>query len=272
LFDWIWSDKIRVLAYHDVRDGAAFEKQIHYLKKHYSIISLKELTDHFEKGASLPLRPLLITFDDGDTSVYDSGLAVLEKHGVPAVLFIITELIGTRKAFWWKKIEKHYTGKGQSFAQARQQVTALKVMDNAARLSVLSSLEDVAAMQLTQPQLKELAAKGVSIANHSHTHPMFNRCTAAEISFEMQQSKLFFQEFNPGYFEVFAYPNGNFDAATEDTLMKAGIRYAFLFDHKLNSMTVNPMRISRIRVNTDHDLPEFRVRVSGFHRLIARVQ
>jgi peptidoglycan/xylan/chitin deacetylase (PgdA/CDA1 family) len=169
-------------------------------------------------------------------------------------------------------VESDYSGRGLSFVEARQKVRALKEMPNAARLTFLSAVSDVDMRQLTYAELSELAANRISIANHSHTHPMFNYCTSTEINAEMEQSRSFFNVFQTGYFDVFAYPNGNFDKETEQALKKEGIRYAFLFDHKLNNLPVNPMRISRIRVNADHDLSEFKLRVSGLHRMLARVK
>lgn len=47
---------------------------------------------------------MLITFDDGDISVRENALDILKKHQVPSVLFVITSLINTNKAYWWDEI------------------------------------------------------------------------------------------------------------------------------------------------------------------------
>jgi poly-beta-1,6-N-acetyl-D-glucosamine N-deacetylase len=271
IFEWLWSDRFRVLAYHDVKDALLFEKQILFLKRKYVIMSLDELKTYCKLGKPLPRKAMLITFDDGDITVYEKGLKILTKHEVASALFIITELIGSQKPFWWKRIEHHYNAKGDSYADARQTVRRLKSVSNRERLSTLSSFTDTEAIQLSRPQLETLVQNGVAIANHSHTHPMFDRCTSEELQMEMNNSRTFFDSFGSGHFDVFAYPNGNYDARSEDILKRAGVRFAFLFDHRLNNQAFDPMRISRIRVNADHDLAEFRVRVSGLHRLLARV-
>jgi peptidoglycan/xylan/chitin deacetylase (PgdA/CDA1 family) len=55
----------------------------------------------------IPENPVLITFDDSDISVYNNGFSVLKKHDIPAILLVITDLIVTKKPFWWNEI-KYY--------------------------------------------------------------------------------------------------------------------------------------------------------------------
>lgn len=264
------SNKIRVLAYHDIKSPEAFERQIAYLKNYYTIISIEQLIQHIKTGAQLPPKAVLITFDDGDISVYEAGMKVLKKYDVPALLFVITGLIGSRKSYWWKRVERSYTNEGKSYQEARKMIKKLKSIANKERLTFLSSINEAGDVQLSLQQLREFMKYNIGIANHTHTHPMLNFCTTAEIEYEMAESRSFFQTLGSGHFSVFAYPNGNFDLETESILKRSGIEFAFLFDHAINSLPVNPLRISRLRVNSDDDLAEFKVKVSGLHTLIKR--
>ncbi len=257
--------RLRVLAYHTVPYQAQFALQMAYLARHYQFISLAQLEAHLFEGMPLPPRALLLTFDDGDVSVLERGLPVLQQFKAPAVLFVVTGLIDSEKPFWWEQVVAHYRSKGLTHAAARAQVTALKTVPNVERERVLATMGAPPTRQLTTAELNTLQAGGVVIANHSHAHPMFDQCTEAELVSELLRARTCFERWPDGRPDVFAYPNGNASALAHTQLLQAGIRLAFVFDHRLNRKKIDPMAISRIRVNSYDALPEFKVRVSGIH-------
>lgn len=256
---------LRVLAYHTVPDSHQFEKQIKYLKSKYNLIDIDQLSNHLYKSIALPENPLLITFDDGDVSVIEKGLPVLKRYRIPSVLFVITGLIDSSNAFWWKRVEEVFKEEGKTYLEARQQVRQLKNISNREREDYLDKLNQINSLQLTINQLKEMEKEGISIANHTHTHPMINKCTNAEIEKELDLARSKFEEWALNGYSVFAYPNGNWDNRTENILKKKGIKMAFLFDHRINKKPINPLRISRIMVDTNTELNEFKAKVSGVH-------
>lgn len=72
-----------------------FEADIVYLQSHgYHPVGLAEFRRSALHGAPLPDRPVLITFDDGVTSVRRFALPITVRHRVPAVLFMIGRRIG----------------------------------------------------------------------------------------------------------------------------------------------------------------------------------
>jgi peptidoglycan/xylan/chitin deacetylase (PgdA/CDA1 family) len=75
----------------------AFERQMEYLHDNgYETITLDELARWQEGQAELPPRPVVVTFDDGDRSVYDYAWPILEKYGFEATYFVITGRVGER--------------------------------------------------------------------------------------------------------------------------------------------------------------------------------
>ena len=258
--------RFTVLAYHDVPDKKKFEAQILYLKKNYNLISFEDLKNSVENSVPLPKRPLLITFDDGDVSVFDNGLPVLKKHNVPSVLFIITELIDSENNFWWRVVEKNFELKGKTFQEARKMVTHLKKLSNRERKNYMSQLENVKTRQLSLEELFKMKKAGMEIANHTYSHPMMNRCQEEEVRQELEMARKKFDGWglSEGY-SVFAYPNGNWDQKSEKVLKEEGIEYAFLFDHKINKENIDPLRISRVMVDANVDLGEFSAKLSGVH-------
>lgn len=264
---FIYRNKLRVLAYHKVENKNSFQLQVEYLKKYYNVISIEDIITSINSNVPLKPNSLLITFDDGDVSVFKNAYPLLKKNNFPAVLFVITELINSKKPFWWEEVE-YYLGK----VEGEKMSWRIKELPNKERLNFLKELRLgskkplLNANQLTSGELKEMHDSGIRIANHSHTHPMFDKCNENELSFELKKSIKILKSHNlePLYF---AYPNGNWDNKSEKLLSEYNLKLGFLFDHKLTDLS-NPLRISRIRVDASSHLPEFKAKVSGIHSIL----
>lgn len=268
LYNYVTRKRLRVLAYHDVPKEDIFEEQIKYLSKNYNIITIKELEEHLFKGAVIKEKSLLITFDDGDISVYTIGLPILKKYNVPASLFVVTSLIGTQSDFWWETIRKNEKIKGSSTSEIIKKINQHKNYSNSQRLKSLSFYQETNKQQLDIKELRELEKNNVQICNHSHTHPMFNKCEDSEIIEETEKVREKFRSWKIGNFQYFAYPNGNYSEKSKKLFQIYGIKLAFLFDHKLNKPTIDAMRISRLAVDADTPMFEFKTKVSGLHSQI----
>lgn len=64
-----------------------FRAQMNWLAQHgYHAVTLKHVYDSWTKGAKLPARPIVISFDDGYLSQYTQAFPVLRAHRWPGVL------------------------------------------------------------------------------------------------------------------------------------------------------------------------------------------
>lgn len=104
--------QVPVLCYHDLKDWkpnerqsmkeyivpvAAFKEQMQSLKDSgYQTITLDDYYNYLTHGATLPAKPIIITFDDGDREQYTVGLPELKKHNFKGVFFIMTIAIGKK--------------------------------------------------------------------------------------------------------------------------------------------------------------------------------
>lgn len=71
-----------------------FERQMEFLKNHhYRVISLVELAHRLRSGGNIPLKTVVITFDDGNLDNFTLAFPVLKKMGFPATVFMITSNI-----------------------------------------------------------------------------------------------------------------------------------------------------------------------------------
>ena len=91
-----------VLAYHEISEPAravtpdlavsptAFREQLAWLiRQGYHPVSVDQLIAARRGQARLPSHPLLLTFDDGYTSVFTEAFPVLRRYQVPAVVAVV---------------------------------------------------------------------------------------------------------------------------------------------------------------------------------------
>lgn len=64
-----------------------FREQLRYIQKYYTVISGDELLDSLQEGASLPPRPLLLTFDDGYIDNFTQVFPILDQYHLRACFF-----------------------------------------------------------------------------------------------------------------------------------------------------------------------------------------
>ena len=97
---------VPVLCYHHIRDWdadeadadkpyivapATFAAQMDFLDQHgYHPISPNQLIEYLIGAAPLPDKPVLITFDDGDSNQWTNAVPELQKHHFTATFFIMT--------------------------------------------------------------------------------------------------------------------------------------------------------------------------------------
>jgi peptidoglycan/xylan/chitin deacetylase (PgdA/CDA1 family) len=279
LFLWRADHRLTVLAYHGVDDPARFEQHLDYLTRVMHPVTVDEVSDAIHGRRGLPKRATLVTFDDGDRSLVDIALPLLRARRAPAVAFVIAGLIDTNQAPWWIDVE-HFIRHGAvtphvSGRTPRDIVRALKEMPNDQRLLALADLRRTAAMappavpQLRRADLLGLEAAGVSIGNHTLTHPCLNRCLDETIESELSLAHQRLAALTGTPPRSFAYPNGNADSRVERTLWRLGYDVGFIFDHQVSQWPpANRFRVSRVRVNASTPLSRFKILISGLHPAI----
>lgn len=71
-----------------------FESHLRYLREQgYTSISLRDLVYHLTRGAPLPPKPIILTFDDGYADNYTNAFPLLQKYGFRAAFFVITDFV-----------------------------------------------------------------------------------------------------------------------------------------------------------------------------------
>lgn len=102
--------QVPVLCYHQIREWRAhesrlvkdvvvppsvFRAQMQILADSgYHTILPDELYAYLTKGATLPSKPIMLTYDDGDVDQYNIAAPEMKKHGFKGVYFVMTVSLG----------------------------------------------------------------------------------------------------------------------------------------------------------------------------------
>ncbi|MCJ7814030.1 MAG: polysaccharide deacetylase family protein, partial [Candidatus Atribacteria bacterium] len=142
---------ISILTYHNftTEEGESykinitnFEKQMDYLAVHnYSVISLSELFTGLRVG-QLPLKPVVITIDDGFKSTFTLAYPVLKKYNFPATLFLYTDFIEKNSySLTWEEIREMTKNNIEIGSHTLSHCNLLKYKENESYDSYISRIK-----------------------------------------------------------------------------------------------------------------------------------
>ncbi|HEX5467207.1 MAG TPA: polysaccharide deacetylase family protein [Candidatus Limnocylindrales bacterium] len=228
----------------------AFASQMRWLAEHRPVVALADLLAAAE-GGPLPAGAVLITFDDGYRDLAQHAWPILRSLGLPATLFVPTGFPGREVAFWWDRLAAAIL-QGEGAASLISPIGALERGDQAqARASlrrvqawlktrphaeVLGHVDDLAAQAglppprgavLDWPELRALAADGLTIAPHTVNHPLLTKVPPATAVQEIAGSLADLERELGPTAPALAYPSGAFDSQVMEAAQAAGLRLAF---------------------------------------------
>ncbi len=203
-----------------------FRGILDFVQRHYNVVSLAVLQAARQGRASLPPTPLLITFDDGWRDTLLHALPELERRGLPALLFLASEVLTLEKTRWWQDAlvsalhqpgavarlcrAAGWTEKPQG--SASQALTAhLAAMPEPQRWAWLQAHAPDVAAQATERQMVSLgelqAINGSALAmgGHGHTHGPLTRSMDSQA--ELQASQLVLDGLGQGVRSM-SFPHG----------------------------------------------------------------
>lgn len=242
---WLNRRKVVVLCYHGVTKRSSrhpedrfglhvreerFRAHLDYLRRHYRVISIRDYLQAREGQWQLPDYSAVITFDDGHRNFYTAAAALLEKHQMPAMMFLISNRIvanGSKSPAWRESDDQDY---------------------------------------LSWNEVRELMARGFEFGSHTCSHQRLPRISQDDVERELGDSKSAIEQHAAIDGLPLAYPYG---MTSDDIAARAaalGYSCAFTTATGFNNKTTNLFRLHRTLIGDDDDLVAFATRVAGLTR------
>jgi peptidoglycan/xylan/chitin deacetylase (PgdA/CDA1 family) len=89
--------------WHQTIDPEIFAGQMETLARDWSPLSLAELVEGFDRRR-LPERAVAVTLDDGYADNLEVAAPILLEHGIPATLFVASDLVDAGIPPWWDEL------------------------------------------------------------------------------------------------------------------------------------------------------------------------
>ncbi|MEO8286840.1 MAG: polysaccharide deacetylase family protein [Chloroflexota bacterium] len=87
--DWVASDTEDDRAY--IVPPAKLDAQLSWLKENgYTTVTSEQVYEYVKNGKPLPVKPIMLSFDDNDDNQYTNAMPLLKKYGMTATFFIMT--------------------------------------------------------------------------------------------------------------------------------------------------------------------------------------
>jgi peptidoglycan/xylan/chitin deacetylase (PgdA/CDA1 family) len=302
--------RVLILTYHRFSRGgdplatpeADFDAHLRYLKEHYTLVPLSRVAAHYAGREALPERAACVTIDDGFADAYEVAFPLLQRHGVPATLFVITDFLDGRAWMWTDKmrhvalstkserlsaevggrpLDLRLAGRDSRIDAAGRVNSELKRLAPREREEAIERLAAAHGVMMparppaefgpvTWGQAREMDAAGLEIGSHTVSHPILTTTDDAQLAAELRVSRARIEEELGRAVELFCYPNGAFDERVRRETVSAGYACAVTTRHGLNERRADPFTLRR--VSAEPDLPHFVQSTSGFEQLKNRLR
>lgn len=187
------SVRVPILTYHSIdKSGSVistspeiFRRQMKFLSENgYKVVTLNKLISSLSEDKTLPLKTVVLTFDDGFQNFFSEVFPVLEEFGFKATVFLVTD----------------FCGKNNDWAGNPPNLPSSKM--------------------LSWDEIKELHECGIEFGGHTRTHPDLTKISDSRIESEIAESKAKIEDMLGSKVTTFAYPFGKFNSPVKQIVEK----------------------------------------------------
>lgn len=270
---------------------AQFDRQMKLISTCFQPVTAQDVVNALNGGRRLPAQAVLVTVDDGYRDFKETIFPIAKKYGIRPVLFLPTAFVGNG-IFWWDRL--HHAITSTTAKEIETPLGRFLLKDTSERQKVFdifadhvrmmpfdqarSDIEDLCA-EITPKQnpnlpyvldwdeLRGLSAEGVTIATHTHTHPILTHIPLNQARDEIRVSlQLIHQQIGPPL-PIFAYPDGRDHAVSAELaamLKQEGIQLAFTMSDRLSRLRQDdPQLFPRIVPDRSLSLGQFHLRLTA---------
>ena len=274
---------------------AQFAMQMDVIARSHYVCTMAEVVAASTGESSLPANAVLLTFDDAITDFAHHAWPELKARGLPATVFVPTAYPDNPDMhFWWDRLYRavllspdrtrmpapHGEVVTLNSPRQRQRVFRLlkeylKTIPHSQFQSLMATIVSAGAVAdpahnnvLSWDELRNLAAEGVTLAPHTHTHPMLNQLPDDDICHEVTTSLAVLREqIASDVSRTLAYPAGGVSDAVISAMAAAGFDLAFSTQRGVNAQTFQtPFEMRRINVGARTTIGLLRMQLANWGR------
>jgi peptidoglycan/xylan/chitin deacetylase (PgdA/CDA1 family) len=84
-----------------------FDAELAYLAgAHYDTVSMDDVSNHITKGAPLPPKPIVLSFDDGYSDFFAAAWPLLKKYHLGATVYLVVDFLGKPGYMSWPQAQE----------------------------------------------------------------------------------------------------------------------------------------------------------------------
>ena len=241
-----------------------FEQHLKYYKKNFDIITVKEAFEIVKNKIPLLRNTLAISFDDGYKNNIDTALPLLEKHEVPATIFVSSLCFNDENNIIWSfyvaainyfykdieiKIGNHsfinsYDSKNQTslidfikFSECEERESVLKKLESDYHLKdKLNSIpSEIWKLMSTSDLIEVEKSSMVTIESHGHLHFNLGFITFESAVNDLKKSKDLLESNLKKEINLLAYPDGSYSDKIKDAAEELGFKSQYAVTYKEKS-------------------------------------
>jgi len=252
---------LTVFMYHSVTEDATrnwgpwryavtpteFEEHISIIAEQYNVVTMDDVSDHISDSSYLlPENAAVVTFDDGYRDTLTQAVPVLERYGVPATIYVTTDLIGDPYGpFEFRLAEALRSRSGQSISISDLDLElpdsiptnpkrAYRLLRKSGkwespeqRAEILGIIEDeelAGAPMLDVEEIQSLSEhKLITVGAHAHYHVPLTTLSEDELLKNIMRCVTTLQNISREPIEHFSYPYGAYDSNVKRAVQHSGM-------------------------------------------------
>jgi len=229
------------------------EQHLDWLARNYRLLALSEIAPLFDRPAESGMPPAAVTFDDGYPDFYELAFPLLQRKGIPATLFVVTDFIDSprihshdalylllKRRVALSAIPTTIDGYPIPNLLTLPPFEATRLLIESLPLRILSrvieimNLEDPvagealnASRSVTWEMINQMKRAGITIGSHTENHILLPNESAQVAANEAAGSRTTLAAGLKDQVHHIAYPSGAWDDVSLQASQAAGYRYGF---------------------------------------------
>ncbi len=249
-------NRATIIHYHEPAPEV-LDRHLDWLARRYTFIPLERLVQaiHARDWAGIPPYALVVTLDDGHRA-NRAALDVFRKYSVVPTIYLCSQIVGTRRHYWFKVP-----------VADRETLMRLPTRERLQRLSErgyspTAGHPEAERQALSRQEIAEMADV-VQFGSHTRFHPVLTMSDDQECADEIIRSRAEVEALTGRPCDHFAYPNGDYTEREIDLVRRAGYSCARTIDAGWNGVNADPYRLKSTGVSDDASVHRLAAQVSG---------